>query len=127
MLGTAAQSQMVELSRLCLERQLRAEVGDLAVFGAAARSQMVELSRLCLEGQLGAKVMESAVFGAAAQSRRGRVEWAVLGVEAQSRSGGVGSLQSGSSEPKWGIQLCSEWQLGAEVMESAVLGAAARS
>ena len=88
---------------------------------------MVELSRLCLEGQLGAKVMESAVFGAAAQSRRGRVEWAVLGVEAQSRSGGVGSLQSGSSEPKWGILRCSEWQLGAEVMESAVLGAAARS
>ena len=110
-----------------MERQLGAEVGDSAVFGVAAQSRMVELSRLCLEGQLGAKVMESAVFGAAAQSRRGRVEWAVLGVEAQSRSGGVGSLQSGSSEPKWGILRCSEWQLGAEVMESAVLGAAARS
>ena len=110
MLGTAAQSQMVELSRLCLERQLRAEVGDLAVFGAAARSQMVELSRLCLEGQLGAKVMESAVFGAAAQSR----------------SGGFGCVQSGSSELKWDLAV-----LGAaarrRMVESAVLGVEAQS
>ena len=97
-----------------MERQLGAEVGDSAVFGVAAQSRMVELSRLCLEGQLGAKVMESAVFGAAAQSRRGRVEWAVLGVEAQSRSGGVGSLRSDSSKLKWWSQLCLEWQLGAE-------------
>ena len=52
MLGAAAQSQMVELSRLCLEGQLEDEVGDWAVFGAAARSQMVE----------------SVVFGVAAQS-----------------------------------------------------------
>ena len=51
-LGAAAQSQMVELSRLCLEGQLEDEVGDWAVFGAAARSQMVE----------------SVVFGVAAQS-----------------------------------------------------------
>ena len=84
------------------------------MFGVAARSQMVELSQLCLEGQLEAEVGDSAVLGAAAQSRRGRVEWAVLGVEAQSRSGGVGSLRSDSSKLKWWSQLCLEWQLGAE-------------
>ena len=75
---------------------------------------MVELSRLCSEEQLEAEVVESAVFGVAARRRRGGVELVVFGRAAQSQSDGVSCVRSSSSELKWGIGLCLEWQLGAE-------------
>ena len=84
------------------------------MFGVAARSRMVELSRLCLEGQLEDEVVESSRVGSV---RSG----------SSKPNGAVGCVGSGSSEPKWWNQLCSEQQLEAEVGDLAVLGAAARS
>ena len=99
-------------SRLCSERQLGAEVGDLAVFGAAAQSRSGGVGFLRSDSSKPNGGVGCVRSSSSEPKRLSPI--GCVGCGSSKPNGGIGCVGSGSSELKWGIRLCWEWQLGAE-------------